>query len=286
MNENINLVKVLGSVVFTLFFTWFFLRCIKKFETQYSSNTRLSRNPTTAQGIAQLLKVVVFALTGLAILQFLGIPLSGIIAFGGFGGIAVGFAAKDLMANIFGGLMIFFDRQFQVGDWIRSPDKEIEGTVEHIGWRITQIRTFDKRPLFVPNSLFSTIVLENASRMSNRRIKTTIGLNYEDAPKIGVIISDIEKMVKNHPEIDPHSTCFVNLIDFGPHSLKIMIYAFTKATDVIEFHAIRQDIFLKTLNVIQSHNSKIACPIRFIQLPETKNQFFSKEASTVLPVES
>jgi len=80
-------------------------------------------------------------------MQTLGYSISGVLAFGGIGGIAVGFAARDLLANFFGGFMIYMDRPFDVGDWIRSPDQEIEGTVEKIGWRLTTIRTFDKRPL-------------------------------------------------------------------------------------------------------------------------------------------
>ena len=87
------------------------------------------------------------------------------MAFGGIGGIAIGFAAKDLLANFFGALMIFLDRPFSIGDWIRSPDREIEGVVEDIGWRSTKIRTFDKRPLFIPNSAFASLTVENASKM-------------------------------------------------------------------------------------------------------------------------
>ena len=62
------------------------------------------------------------------------------------GGLIVGMAAKDLLSNLFGALMVYMDKPFKVGDWIRSPDKSIEGTVEDIGWRVTRIRTFDKRP--------------------------------------------------------------------------------------------------------------------------------------------
>ena len=91
--------------------------------------------------------------------------------------------------------MIYLDRPFDVGDWVRSPDKNIEGTVEDIGWRLTRIRTFDKRPLYVPNGTFSTISVENPSRMSNRRIKTNIGLRYDDANKVATIIADIESML-------------------------------------------------------------------------------------------
>ena len=65
-----------------------------------------------------------------------GLQRFGVLAFGGIGGIAVGFAAKDLLP-IFSGLMVYLDRPFSVGDWVRSPEKNIEGTVEHIGWRTT-----------------------------------------------------------------------------------------------------------------------------------------------------
>jgi len=238
---------------------WAFLRFIRRFETQ-SSIRSVKYDRTTMQGISQVLKVLVFSFVGLGIMQFLGIPLSAAIAFGGIGGIAVGFAAKDLLANFFGGLMIFLDRPFQVGDWIRSSDKEIEGIVEHIGWRLTRIKTLDKKPLFIPNSIFSTIALENPSRMSNRRIKTKVSLRYEDASKVATIISDMEKVLKTHPEIDHTQDYFVNLIDFGPYSLEVLIYAFTKTTDGILFQAIQQDVFLKMLDVIRGHGSKIAYP--------------------------
>ena len=106
-------------------------------------------------------------------------------------GIAVGFAAKDLLANFFGGLMVYLDRPFAIGDWIRSPDREIEGTVEEIGWRVTCIRTFDKRPIYVPNSVFTQVTVENPSRMLNRRIYETIGVRYDDAAKVRDIITDV-----------------------------------------------------------------------------------------------
>ena len=90
-------------------------------------------------------------------MQTLGFSVSGVMAFGGIGGIAIGFAAKDLLANFFGALTIYLDRPFSEGDWIRSPDREIEGIVENIGWRLTVIRSFDKRPIYVPNSVFASI---------------------------------------------------------------------------------------------------------------------------------
>ncbi|MDH3949253.1 MAG: mechanosensitive ion channel family protein, partial [Gammaproteobacteria bacterium] len=147
---------------------------------------------TTANAISQLLRISVLITALLVILQTLGVNISAILAFGGIGGIAVGFAAKDLLSNFFGGMMIYLDRPFDLGDWIRSPDKEIEGTVEKIGWRLTIIRTFDKRPLYVPNSVFASIAVENPSRMSHRRIYETIGVRYDDVDKLPSIVNDVK----------------------------------------------------------------------------------------------
>ena len=90
---------------------------------------------TTVTAIAKLARVSIVITAALMAMQTLGISISGVLAFGGIGGIAVGFAAKDLLANFFGGLVIYLDRPFKVGDWIRSPDRDIEGTVVKIGWR-------------------------------------------------------------------------------------------------------------------------------------------------------
>jgi MscS family membrane protein len=182
--------------------------------------------------------------------------ISGVLAFGGIGGIAIGFAAKDLLANFFGGLMIYMDRPFNVGDWIRSPDREIEGTVENIGWRLTRIRTFDKRPLYVPNAVFTSVAVENPSRMTNRRIKETIGIRYDDASKMKDIITDVKAMLKEHEEIDTGKTLIVNLNEFAPSSLDFFIYTFTKTTDWIRFHEIKQDVMLKILDIIEAQNSR------------------------------
>jgi MscS family membrane protein len=251
---------------------WASWRCIAKFESKFSDFSSAKYDPTTVQGVTQVLKVFILSIGVIGTLQFLGIPLSGVIAFGGIGGIAVGFAAKDLLANFFGGIMIFLDRPFQIGDWVRSPDKEIEGTIEHIGWRLTRIRTFDQRPLFVPNSIFSTISLENPSRMTNRRIKANLNLSYEDAPKIAAVLSAIENMLKTHPEIDTKKVCFVNLVNFGDHALEVQIYTFTKTKKWLEFQAIQQDVFLKILEITNAHGCKVAYPTRSIRVSNSAKE--------------
>ncbi|MFQ5660434.1 MAG: mechanosensitive ion channel family protein [Gammaproteobacteria bacterium] len=258
--EAINPIRDVGVVVVI---TWFMVRFITRAERNIISSRIDAGEPfdrTTADAIAKLLRFSVIITAFLVALQTLGYSISGVLAFGGIGGIAIGFAAKDLLANFFGGLMIYMDRPFDVGDWIRSPDKEIEGTVENIGWRLTRIRTFDKRPLYIPNSVFANISVENPSRMTNRRIYETIGIRYEDAGKMDKIVADVKTMLREHPEIDVNQTLIVNFNKFAPSSLDFFIYTFTRTTEWIRYHEIKQDVMLKIIDIIERHGAECAFP--------------------------
>jgi MscS family membrane protein len=221
---------------------------------------------TTASAIGKLLRISVVITAVLTAAQSLGFSIAGLLAFGGVGGIAVGFAAQDLLANFFGGLMIYLDRPFSVGDWIRSPDQEIEGTVEEIGWRQTRIRTFDQRPLYVPNSTFSTISVENPSRMRNRRIYETIGVRYDDIAVLPRIVDDVRSMLEQHDAFDTSRTLMVNFNAFGPSSLDFFVYTFTKTTVWTEYHVIKQDVLLRIAAIIEGHGAEIAFPTRTLHL--------------------
>ena len=254
--------------------TWFLVRLVTRVETHMLSARLQAGKPfdrTTADAIAKLLRISVIVIAFLVILQTLGYSIAGVLAFGGVGGIVVGFAARDLLANFFGGLMIYLDRPFDVGDWIRSPDKEMEGTVEHIGWRLTRIRTFDKRPLYVPNSVFANIAVENPQRMTNRRIYETIGIRYDDAGKMAAITRDVKQMLREHPEIDTNQTMIVNFVAFAPSSLDFFVYTFTKTTEWIRFHEIKEDVMLKILEIIERHGAESAFPTSTIHIARAQD---------------
>ncbi|GAB6041366.1 mechanosensitive ion channel family protein [Endothiovibrio diazotrophicus] len=256
------------GVVATL--AWFLVRLVRNTEKtllQRRRETGEGVDPTTLNAVARLLRVSVAITSVLVILQTLGFSISGVLAFGGIGGIAVGFAAKDMLANFFGGLMIYLDRPFAVGDWIYSPDREIEGTVEEIGWRLTRIRSFDKRPIYVPNSVFANIAVVNPSRMSHRRIYETIGIRYCDGERMAAITAEVERMLREHPAIDASQTLMVHFNAFGPSSLDFFVYTFTKTTVWTEFHAIKQKILLEIHRIIRAHGADIAFPTRTLDLP-------------------
>lgn len=258
-------VLIIGAI------TWFLLRFIKRVELRIIE-TRQAENKavdiTTLDAVTKLLRLSILITAVLVALQTLGFSISGVLAFGGVGGIAVGFAARDLLANFFGGLMVYLDRPFSVGDWVRSPDRNIEGTVEEIGWRLTRIRTFDKRPLYVPNATFANIAVENPSRMSHRRIYETIGVRYDDADKLETIIKDVIDMLKAHPEIDDTQTLIVNFNAFAASSLDFFVYTFTHTTNWVKFHGVKQDVLFKIYNIIIGHGAEVAFPTSTIHVPE------------------
>lgn len=250
-------------------FAWFLVRLIKKVESAVLIRAQMrgeTIDRTTVEAMAKLVRLSVIITGVLVVLQTLGFSISGVLAFGGIGGIAVGFAAKDMLANLFGGLTVYMDRPFSVGDWIRSPTVDIEGTVENIGWRSTRIRRFDKRPIYVPNSLFTSIVVENPSRMTNRRINETIGIRYADATRMNKIVEDVRAYLKGHDAIDQNQTIIANFNAYGASSLDFFIYCLTKTTNWVEYHEVKHAVLMDVHDIVTRHGAEFAFPTRTLHM--------------------
>jgi len=270
-------IKISGSMfpaVLIGLSTWFVLRLIKHVEINLlkPGATKKRLDSSTVYAVGKLIRLIVIILASLIVLQTNGVSISGVLAFGGIGGVAIGFASKDLLSNFFGGLTVYMDRPFSIGDWIQSPDRQIEGTVENIGWRRTVIRTFDKRLLYVPNSLFTTIIVQNPSRMSNRRIKVTLGVRYEDGDKLPAIITDVKQMLLDHKDIDSGQTLMVNFISYGDSTLNFLVYTFTKTVVWTEFNDVQQDVFFRIMKIVEDHGAEFAFPSRTLYMAEETPQ--------------
>ena len=246
---------------------WFLLRIVTGVEQSIIESRGDDVDHTTVDALSKLARISIAITIGLVLLQTLGVSVSGVLAFGGVGGIAVGFAAKDMLANFFGGLTIYLDRPFSVGDWVRSPDRDMEGVVEKIGWRSTVIRSFDKRPNYVPNSVFTNIIVQNPSRMTNRRIYETIGVRYDDDARLDRILKETRRLLESHPGIDQDQTVMVNFNAFGASSLDFFIYCLTKTTNWAEYHALKEEILMRVHEIIAGHGAEVAFPSRTLYLP-------------------
>ena len=258
---------VARAVLLTLIVALFAIRLIGNMEIRLlrPHNGKQAVDATTVRAMGKLLRLVVFVLGTLMCLQTFGVSISGVLAFGGVGAMAIGFAAKDMLANFFGGLMVYLDRPFSVGDHIRfTSTKDIDGVVEDIGWRMTRIRNSEKRPLYIPNSLFASAVVENFSRMSHRHLNQTVGLRYDDASKITAICDDVRHMLQTHPDIDNSQRLVVHFNAYNTSSLDLMVYCFTKATQFDRFHAVKQDVMLKIMDIVASHGTEFAFPTQTV----------------------
>lgn len=227
---------------------------------------------TTVELFSKLSLVAIGICTLLLILPLFGIQIAGLLAFGGFSGLIVGMAAKDAIANILGGFIIAIDKPFKIGDWVYSHDNAVEGIVEHIGWRLTKIRTFEKRPTYVPNSLFSTLMITNASRMSHRRILTKVGVRYQDIDKLNAIVAAIEEYIKTSPDIDHKQSNYVALVEFNESTLDIEMRFYTKATATKEYYEARQKILIDVYQMIRREGAEVPFPIQTVLLEKCKEE--------------
>jgi MscS family membrane protein len=261
--------------------TWMLYAFVRNIESSIVENARREQrevDQTTVAALGRVVRITILVTASLVALDTLGFNVAGLMAAGGIGGLAIGLAAKDLIANFFGGVTVFIDRPFGIGDWILLKEKGIEGVVENIGWRQTTIRKFDKRPVYVPNAVFTTASVENPSRMTHRRINETIGLRYRDLDQIKVITDEVREMLLEHPEIDGDQTLMVHLNAFGESSVDFFIYCMTHTVNWQKFHEIKQDVLLKISEIVNRHDAAIAFPTRTLDLESVSN--FSRPEST------
>jgi len=256
------------SITPVFILTWGILRLISSVEN-FMLESEGSFDKDFVRLFARLMKILfVFAII-LGVAQFYGYAISSILTLGGVGGIVVGFAAKDMLANVFGGLMIQMDKPFSTGDWIRTSDRSIEGVVEKIGWRMTRIRTFSKNPVYVPNGIFATIPIETPSRMTNRQIYEVIGIRYDDIAQMDSIIEKVHELLKNNKHIDHEQAYRVYFDVFNASSLDFVIWAFSSLTDAGEFKKMKGKLLLDIAQIIADHKAEIAYPTQTLHIQKT-----------------
>ena len=211
----------------------------------------------------------VVALIGLAtILQEWGVNVAALLGGLGLAGMAVALAAKDTVSNLFGGFTIFADKTFRKGDWIETPF--VEGTVESIGIRATKVRSFAKALITVPNAKLADTPLINWSRMTNRRVKMNIGLEYRvTGEQLERIIARLRDYLAGHPDIAQDVTQMVHAVNFGESSIDINLYYFTKTTDWLAWRNIVNDNIVDFKKIVESEGAGFAFPSRSVYMEET-----------------
>ena len=175
------------------------------------------------------LKIVTLIIGMLFILGNLGVNVTSLVAGLGLGGLAVALAAQDTFRNLLGGVTIFADRPFQVGDWVVVGS--IEGTVEHVGFRSSRVRTFYNSVVTVPNARIVDTHVDNMGLRQWRRYRTTLGLAYHTTPdQVQAFVEGVRAVIRANPGMRK-DYYIVEFIDFGESSLEILLYCFIDAPD-------------------------------------------------------
>lgn len=289
-----------SSIVFIFSTAWLILGMLNGYGIVFISEiTKKSGRKEVINLILKIIYFIIVVIALLAILSRLGFNVSAIIASLGIGGLAVALAAKDILANFFASVMLLFDNSFSQGDWIVCGD--IEGTVVEIGLRKTTVRTFDNALIFVPNLKLASDPIRNWSRRRlGRRIRMNVGLEYgATSAQVKKCADDIRNMLLSHPAIakpedlaskSTHfasrfrqnivsvddlagykTNLFVVVDEFADSSINIMIYCFSKTIIWGDFLAVKQDVMLKIMDIVEANGLSFAFPSQSVYLENLKD---------------
>lgn len=213
---------------------------------------------------AKGMQFLILVMAVLMAMDYLGFNITSIVALGSVGGLVLGLASQDILSNLLGRITLYMEKPFSPGDHIICGG--VEGIATKMKWRITEIRTFDRHMLYVPNNLLINNPIHNHSRRSNRRISQTIGIRYDDAGSLPKIIEDVEQMLVAHPGVDEKDTLVVKFTNFGASSLDFMVYAMMHETDWARAKAVRHDVLLKIIDIVLDNGAEFAFPTRTLHM--------------------
>ena len=214
--------------------------------------------------VQKTLKFIVILAGGLFVLQNMNVDVGSLIAGLGIGGLAFALAAKDTIANLFGSVMIFLDRPFQIGDWVLVGDTE--GVVEEVGFRSTRIRTFYNSLITVPNAVFTESRIDNFGEREYRRTSTTLGLTYDTTPEqMQAFVEGVRAVILANP-YSRKDYFEVHMSGFGSHSLDVMLYFFFKVPSwTVELEQ-RHAIYLEIMRLAKDLDVQFAFPTQTMMI--------------------
>jgi MscS family membrane protein len=222
----------------------------------------------TLDWLVKTLQVLFLAMGVAAVLQIWGVPILPVIGGLGVFGVALAFGAQDLVKNLISGIFILIEKRFQPGEWI-VVDGVVEGVVEAISFRSTTVRRFDRAPVYVPNGVFSDNAVTNFSRMTHRRVKWAVGVEYRTSiEQLRYIRDEIEAYVLTCGEFatPPEAPVMIHVDSFNDSSIDFLVYCFTRTTKWDEYLAAKERLAFRVMEIVRAAGSDFAFPSRTVYL--------------------
>jgi MscS family membrane protein len=253
---------------------WFMLRFVARVEKNLGEVARSQDkelDETGADAIGKLVRALIVIIAMLVMMQVLGFSIASLLTFGGVAGIALGFAAQSLVANLLGGMTIFVTRIFKIGEDIILPGTEVAGTVQQIGWRASRVLGWNGKPFYVPNSLFNSKTVINHSRLVHRRISQYLLLRYSHYDKVQPIVRAGNEMLGKREDVGYYVFRFDS---FGDAALKLFVYAYVQNVppgDFVpyaDFARAKEEILLAIADIARENGCELILPVSNIYMPE------------------
>jgi MscS family membrane protein len=226
-------------------------------------HSRVRERPLNAQLVRLAFRLLtILVVTGFLFLaaEALGLPVPALVAGLGVGGLAVALATQGTLENLIGGFILYADQPVRVGDFFRFGDQV--GMVEEIGIRSARIRTLNRTVIAIPNADLIKMQLENFSRRDKTRLSTTLRLRMETSrAQLRYLLSRLEQMLADHPKLAKEGVR-VRFVEVGPWSLDVELVAVAPTRDWNEFLAIRQDVLLRAMGLVEEAGTRLAVPVQ------------------------
>jgi MscS family membrane protein len=208
--------------------------------------------------IFRIATIVVVTVIGVMAMQRLGVPVAGLIAGLGVGGLAIALAAQSTLENFIGGIILYADQPVKVGDFCKFGERR--GVVEDVGLRSVKIRTLDRTVVTVPNADFAKLQLENLAERDRVLLRENLRLRYETTrEQLKKLMSDVESMLREHDRV-AEEPLRVRFTGFGEHYLEVELYAYALTDAWPEFLEIREDILLRVMEIVENSGTRMALP--------------------------
>lgn len=253
----ISLITLARDVIGVTLAAWGCFRWKKAFYDSLLSRKEpgsLKCDPASLSLLNKLFTLFISLIATLTVLHILGVDIVPLITFGGIGAAAMVFAIKDLFTNFFSGLMLHIARPFTVGDQVELPGKKIEGWVEEIGWCSTALLDKQKRPVYLPNSLFASEVLVNSTQRAPCQIEEIFRFRLETISSLKGMIEKISQLLNDHPDIDSTRAVHVFLKTLKTTYAEIEIKAYTLSDSYESFMRIKQDVLLQIHQMVEDES--------------------------------
>lgn len=214
--------------------------------------------------VRKSVKMFVVIIAVLVTAQNLRIDITGAIASLSIGGLALGLAAQDTLANLFGAIAVYMDKPFRIGDRIQLAD--VDGTVESIGMRSTRVRSLDGYLITVPNKTMGNATIVNVTERPTIKTVMNIGLTYDtSAEKIRRALAIIQEVYGKSPKTKELT---INFNRFGDSALNINVVHLWNSTDNKEYLEGMQDMNLKLKECFDAEGIEFAFPTQTLHVKQ------------------